>query len=103
MAKLEKLPTKEIIDGLAGTIDFYELHMTPISDKTIAVARVWPRYVPSHYPESSHKMNPHFRYIGKMWPYISDTIQQAYREMAYDSSLTGRDYMTRAYINKETV
>jgi hypothetical protein len=103
MVKLDKLPSASIIDGLFGVVDFYELHLNPESEKSIAIARAWPRYNPEAYPETSKVMQPYFRYISKMWSYLDPTVQQAYMELAESSSMAPRDYMTRCYINYKTV
>jgi hypothetical protein len=103
MAKMEKIPERSIIDGLFGVIDFYELHLNPLSSKTIAIARAWPTYNKSHYPESCRVTTPFFGYVGKMWNFIEPEVQEAYKFLAGGTSLTGRDYMTRGYMNWETL
>lgn len=96
MAKLEALPSSQIIDALAGVIDYY-LYMG------IPVARSWPRKR-SIPPTPQERANwPVFSDATKLWNTLDPTIQAAYNKMAAGSTLSGRDMMTKMYINAKKI
>lgn len=91
MAKLLVLPHQAIIDGFKGKVDFY-MH------RGIPCARAWPRS-PGHARAPAVEAQwSSFGYAAQEWQNLSPEIQDAYREMASGTGLTGRDMFTRSYL-----
>lgn len=92
MAKLVALPHQAIIDGFKGTIDFY-VH------RGIPCARAWPKSPGKIRSEAVMAQWPLFSYASQEWSHLSPTIQDAFKQLATDSGLSGRDMFTRAYLS----
>jgi len=91
MAKLAKMPQMAIIDGFKGTVDFYYW-------KGIPIARAWPKSPGKIRSPAVMAQWSAFRYVASEWTKLSEVVQDAYRELATDSGLSGRDMFTRAYL-----
>lgn len=91
MAKLTKLPNQGIIRGFRGILDFYVYLGIP-------VVRTWPRK--PHQPRTAEVKAqwPTFATAAREWQNLSSIVQDAYRKLATNSGLTGRDMQVRAYI-----
>ena len=92
MAVLQALPSKAIIDGFKGKIDFY-LH------QGVAVARKWPRSPGKHRSPAVEAQWPLFSYAAKEWVNLSAEVQAAYYAMAEASGLNARDLQMRPYLS----
>lgn len=103
MVVMQKPATKEIIDKMAGILDFYEAHPNREDSRSIPVCRKWPVYRPEAYPETSKIMQPFFAYSAKMGQYIDNNVRTAYAMLAVSSGLTVRDYMTRCYLSRQNL
>lgn len=99
MAKITHLPSQAIIDGLAGVLDFYVYHPVSCQGEGIPCVRKWPRYDESHMTQAAKDARVPFAYIATKWKTLPPYIQQAYIDMASQSSLTGKDMMIRLYLN----
>ena len=91
MARLEVLPSQDIISGMKGKVDFYLWHGIP-------VARKWPRSPGSKRSAAVEAQWPAFADAARLWSELSDDIQAAYREMAGGSGKSGRDVFTQSYL-----
>jgi len=91
MAKLLALPHADIIDGFKGVIDFY-VH------RGIPCARAWPKSPGKSRSPAVMAQWPAFRYASQEWLNLSDEVQDAYRQLATNSGLSGRDMLIRAYL-----
>lgn len=91
MAKVEAMPSRAVIDGLRGKIDFYRWN-------GIACVRKWPRFKPTSMTEASKAHQPAFRYISQSTPLLSSEVVESWRWLADQSNLTWRDWLTRAYL-----
>lgn len=91
MAKLTALPSQAIIDGFKGTVDFY-LYMG------IPVARAWPRKPTGRRSTAVQAQWPAFTIAATEWKKLSTIVQDAYRQLATNSGLTGRDMQVRSYL-----
>ena len=91
MATLDKMPSQDIIDGFKGAIDFYVW-------KGISCARAWPKAPGVARSPGVRAQWPIFSYASHEWSNLSPTVQDAYKLLATDSGLSGRDMFTRAYI-----
>lgn len=100
MAKLDKMPSKAVIDGFKGVLDFYEFHPFCGSEKSIVVCRTWPKYNAANYPASARLMNAFFAYINQQTYNITPEVMAAYEFMAGGTGLTWRDFMVRCYLSK---
>ena len=91
MAKIRRFPSQGIIDGFKGTLDFY-LNMG------IPCVRLWPKSPGKRRSEPVMSGWPAFSYASREWSNLSPVVQDAYRTLATDSGLSGRDMFTRAYL-----
>ena len=80
-----------IIDGFKGTLDFY-IH------RTLICVRSWPKSPGKIRSEPVMSQWPAWTYASREWSNLSPTVQDAYRQYATSSGLTGRDMFTRSYL-----
>lgn len=102
MAKLTTLPELDIISGFKGTIDFYVNH--PSCDPEFAgqgtpCARRWPRSPGPRRAPTVEAQWPAFSLAISYWPQLTPEIKDAYKKMASDTGLSGRDLFMRGYIS----
>lgn len=101
MAKLTALPHMDIIDGFKGKVDFYINHQTcdpELKGEGIPCARKWPRSPGHERAPAVMATWEAFAYAAAKWNDLSQEIQDAYREMASGTGLSGRDMFTRSYL-----
>ena len=91
MAILDTLPSKAIIDGLKGVLDFY-------SWKGIPVVRSWPRSPGHDRSPAVEAQWVAFGYAAGEWKNLSAEVKQAYIDLAQGTSYTGRDWFMRSYL-----
>lgn len=91
MAKIRKMPSQGIIDGFKGTLDFY-------FNMGIPCVRSWPKSPGKLRSEPVMSGWPAFAYAASEWSNLSPVVQDAYRKLATNSGLSGRDMFTRAYL-----
>jgi hypothetical protein len=96
MAKLTALPAQDIISGLAGVIDYY------VRDG-VAIAREWPRPPTGERAPGVQAQWPIFAEAATLWNTLDPTVQAAYKTMAAGSTMSGRDIMTKMYINAKLI
>lgn len=92
MATIPELPSRAIIDGMKGALDFYLYRGT-------AVVRMWPRAPTGPRTEAVMVGANKFSYINKLASSIPPVIREAYERAASGTGLTWRDYLVRAYIS----
>lgn len=96
MAKIGALPSKDIISGFYGTLDYY------VRDG-VAIVRRWPRRrLPEFTPQEKAQW-PVFTDAAKLWNTLDPSVQAAYNTMASGSTMSGRDMMTKMYINAKSI
>lgn len=81
----------DIISGFKGTVDFY-IH------RGIPCARAWPKSPGKLRSPFVMAQWPAFTIAATEWKKLSDSVQQAYNELATNSGLSGRDMQVRAYL-----
>ncbi|GAH65825.1 unnamed protein product, partial [marine sediment metagenome] len=91
MAKIRRLPSQGIIDGFKGTLDFY-------FNMGIPYVRLWPKSPGKNRSEPVKAQWPAWAYVAKEWSNLSPAVQDAYRTLATNSGLSGRDMFTRSYL-----
>jgi len=91
MAKLDKMPQRQIIDGYKGTLDFYYW-------KGIPVCRKWPIYIKRTPTPIELTYQQAFSYINKLWAQLPLIIQVQLTLFAARSTLTGKDFLVRGYL-----
>jgi hypothetical protein len=96
MAKIGALPSKEIISGFYGVIDYY------VRDG-VAIARKWPRRGPDSFPPEQRAQWPVFADAVALWNTLSPEVRAAYITMATGATLSGRDMMIKMYINGRVI
>lgn len=96
MAKLTKLPGQAVIDGMKGKVDYY-LWMG------IPCARSWPRSPGHNRAPTVQAQWPAFTWAAKNWQNLSPAIQEAYKDLAKGTMMTGRDLFIKSFINGSTL
>lgn len=91
MAIITRMPSRNIVNALRGVLDFYTWC-------DLVIVRKWPRA-----PERSR--NPavmataaRFMDVNKLAPDLTETVTDAYKEIASQTGLTWKDWMTRLAI-----
>jgi len=93
MARIDALPSIEIIRGFKGILDFYVWRGLPC-------VRAWPKYRPAKQTAASLATALVFGAIIKSYRLLGDLPLDAYRDDAQDQTRTARDIMvTGAYGN----
>lgn len=87
MAKLLRLPEQSIIDGMAGTIDYYYW-------KGIPCARSWPKKPSMPRSPAVQARNAEFAAIARSMPSVAPEARAAAEVMARQSPLTWKDVYT---------
>jgi hypothetical protein len=95
MAKVPALPGQDVIDGLAGVLDYYLWN-------GIAVVRKWPTWRQGPPGVEQGRAAAKFGYINQMAREISPDIIDAYKYLASGTSFTWKDYMNNLYISAST-
>lgn len=91
MAKLDKLPQKQIIDGYKGIIDFYLW-------KGIPIARKWPVFRPYQFSQAQLANQQAFSYINKLWSSIDLLIKTQLTYFLRNATITAKDLYVRGYM-----
>lgn len=91
MAKVATAPSRAVIDGLRGVLDFYDwcgLH----------IIRAWPRqHIKTRAPGVVAAQQV-FAYAHLMSTTLPANVVQSWQFLASKSNLTWRDWLARAYI-----
>ncbi|KKL82940.1 hypothetical protein LCGC14_1979750 [marine sediment metagenome] len=91
MGKLLAMPHMDIVAGFKGSVDFYLW-------KGIPCFRSWPRSPGKQRAPAVMAQWPSWTYASREWNQLSKTVQDAYRLLATNSGLSGRDMQMRAYL-----
>ncbi len=91
MAIIKRLPSQAIIDGFKGTLDYYVCMGIPC-------VRMWPRSPGKNRTAAVKAQWPAWTTASREWSNLSPAVQDAYRTLATNSGLSGRDMFTRAYL-----
>ncbi len=86
MARIDVLPSIEIIRGFKGILDFYMWRGLPC-------VRAWPHYRPARQTDASLAAALTFGAIVQAYSLLANLALQAYREDALDQPRTARDIM----------
>jgi hypothetical protein len=90
------LPSKAIISGFYGVIDYY------VRDG-VTIVRKWPRrHSPVTAPQQIAQW-PIFAQSTRFWTTLSAEQQAAYSAMASASTLSGRDMASKLYLNAKFI
>jgi len=91
MAKLARLPNKDIIDKLAGVLDFYYWRGIPC-------VRKWPAKKRGAITPQEKRTHPAFIYINRLAHTLPPNIVAQWTSMISGTNLTWKDLLVRAYI-----
>jgi hypothetical protein len=94
LAKIKKLPSQAIISGFKGKLDYFVHDGQPC-------VRSWPRSPGKRRSLGVEAQWPAFRYAAQAWITLPEEIKDAYRKMAENTGLTGRDMFSRSYLSME--
>ena len=101
MVVLLKLPSKGVIDLMAGTLDFYVYHPVSCQGPGVPCVRKWPTFSESRMTQAAKDARIPFGYVSAMWNELDQVVQQAWRDMASMTALTCKDLSVRGYLNGE--
>lgn len=85
------MPSKAIIDGLKGKVDFYLFRKTP-------VARKWPVWHPRDPTPAEASNQQAFAYINRVAKDLPVFVIDQYKRMAESTPFTWKDLLVRAYM-----
>lgn len=91
MAVITKMPSKAIISGFKGTLDFY-VHMGQ------ACVRSWPRSPGRNRAPAVQARWAAFAWAATNWKNLSLEVQEAYNQMAVSTYMTGKDIFMKTFI-----
>lgn len=91
MATLARLPSREIIDGFKGVIDFYLW-------KGLPCARKWPFWRPRDPTAPEKAAQDAFGYCNAMASTLPPYVIEQYRKMAASSQCSWKDIYVRGYL-----
>jgi len=91
LAKIGVMPAREIIDGFAGAIDFYDW-------KGIHCVRMWPYWKPREATIPERHAQEAFGYVNKMAGSLPPYVVEQYRKMAASSRCSWKDIFVRGYL-----
>ena len=91
LAVLTALPEQAIIDGFKGVVDFY-VH------RGIICARKWPKSPGHERSPAVQAQWSNFVNSTRIWKTLSPEIQDAYRQLASGTTLSGYEWFMRGYI-----
>lgn len=93
MAKLTRLPSQAIIDGLKGKLDFYVWMGIP-------VARSWPKSPGSDRAPGVKAGWAAWTWASQNWQSLDDETRTSFNRMAAGTNMTGRDLFIKSYLTK---
>lgn len=91
MAVIASLPSRAVIDGLRGVLDFYEwcgLH----------IVRSWPQQHIKKRAPGVVTAQQTFAYAHLLSSTLPANVVETWQDLASKSNLTWRDWMARAYV-----
>lgn len=91
MATIAALPSRAIIDGLRGCIDFYEI-------RGKACVRSWPRWKIVRRAPDVQTQILIFTYANQVSVTLSAEVVASWKWLAEQSNMTWRDWLNRAYL-----
>lgn len=94
MAKITKMPSKAVISGFKGTLDFY------VHDG-IACVRSWPRSPGRNRAPAVQARWAAFAWAATNWYSQSQEVRDAYNQMATSTYMTGRDLFMKNFISAQ--
>lgn len=93
MAKLDALPSLEIIDTLKGTLDYYYW-------KGVPCVRKWPVIPMASRTPASLASAQLFGEIVQAWALVGAEPKDAYQDAAADQNRTARDLMVSGVLGR---
>jgi len=91
MAVLASIPSQAVIDGLRGSIDFYERLGT-------VCARSWPRWKIKTRAPAVVEQQVIFTYASQVPQTLPAKVIETWQYLASQSNMTWRDWLIRAYV-----
>ena len=85
-----------VINGFKGTLDFY-VHCG------LNCVRSWPRSPGPHRALAVQAGWPAFTWSVKNWLNLAPIVQEAYRQLATGTKMTGRDIFMKSYMKGDTL
>lgn len=92
MALIKQMPSKDIVDGFRGVLDFYTWC-------NLNIVRSWPRAPGRKRAPGVAAAGASFAYINKLASTLPDNVIEPYKELAIGTGLTWKDFLCRLYIN----
>jgi len=92
MAKLVNMPSLAIIDGFKGIVDYYVYMGLPC-------ARRWPHSPGKKRAPDVEAQWPAWTNATRLWMQLSPFIQDAYKQLAAGTYISGYEWFIRGYIS----
>lgn len=91
MAVLSSMPSRAVIDGLRGVLDFYQWC-------DLVICRSWPRMHITERAPAVVSAQQRFSYIMQISQDLPANVIESWYYLADQSNLTWRDWLLRAYL-----
>lgn len=91
MAVLASMPSRAVIDGLRGVLDFYQWC-------DLVICRSWPRMRITERAPAVVSAQDRFSYIMQVSQDLPANVVESWHYLADQSNLTWRDWLLRAYL-----
>jgi hypothetical protein len=92
MAKIIAMPSKDVIDGFRGVVDFYRWC-------DLVIARKWPHAPDRARSEPVQISGAYFAYINQHATTIDEYTINALNDMASQSKMTWKDWLVSLYLS----
>jgi len=94
MAKIAAMPSIDIVNSLRGVLDFYTWC-------NLVIVRRWPKAPGRSRNDLVMSTAEKFKYVNQAASTLTDDIIQPYKDIAIQTGLSWKDWMTRLYINRD--
>ncbi len=95
MAKIAAMPSMDIVNSLRGVLDFYVWC-------NLVIVRKWPKAPDRSRNDLVMSTAEKFKYVNQAASTLTADIIQPYKDIASQTGLSWKDWMTRLYINPGT-
>jgi len=92
MALIKQMPSKDIVDGFRGVLDFYTWC-------NLNIVRSWPKAPGRKRAPGVAAAGATFAYINQLASTLPEEVIEPYKELAIGTGLTWKDFLCRLYIN----
>jgi len=92
MAIIKSMPSKDVVDGFRGVLDYYTWC-------DLVIVRSWPTRQKPHTSPREAAARERFIYINKLAPTLPPNVKATLEELAASGGLTWKDWLNRLYLS----